>query len=42
VLIAAHPAFLTREVLAEITCVTVANLTALAHRTPFVPGSVLT
>ena len=42
VLITAHQAFLTREALAEITRVTVANLTALAHRTAFVPGSVLT
>ncbi len=42
VLITSHQAFLTREALGEIARVTVANLTALAHRTPFVPGSVLT
>jgi D-lactate dehydrogenase len=42
VLITAHQAFLTREALAEISRVTIANLTALADRTPFVPGSVLT
>jgi D-lactate dehydrogenase len=42
VLITAHQAFLTREALVEITRVTVANLTALDNRTPFVPGSVLT
>lgn len=42
VLITAHQAFLTREALGEIARVTVANLTALANRTPFVPGSVLT
>lgn len=42
VLITAHQAFLTREALGEIARVTVANLTALANRTPFVSGSVLT
>jgi D-lactate dehydrogenase len=42
VLITAHQAFLTREALAEITRVTVTNLTALDNCTPFVPGSVLT
>jgi D-lactate dehydrogenase len=42
VLITAHQAFLTREALAEISRVTIANLTALAHRTAFVPGSELT
>lgn len=42
VLITSHQAFLTREALGEIARVTVANLTALANRTPFVPGSVLT
>jgi len=42
VLITSHQAFLTQEALAEIARVTVVNLTALAHRTPFVSGSVLT
>lgn len=42
VLVTSHQAFLTQEALAEIARVTAANLTALAHRTPFVPGSVLT
>ena len=42
VLVTSHQAFLTQEALAEIARVTAANLTALAHRTPFVVGSVLT
>ena len=42
VLITAHQAFLTHEALAEISRVTVANLTALDNRTPFMSGSVLT
>jgi D-lactate dehydrogenase len=42
VLITSHQAFLTREALADIARTTVANLEALAKRTPFVEGSVLT
>ncbi|MGC3961623.1 MAG: 2-hydroxyacid dehydrogenase [Verrucomicrobiota bacterium] len=42
VLVTSHQAFLTQEALAEIARVTVANLTALANRTPFLSGSVLT
>jgi D-lactate dehydrogenase len=41
VLITAHQAFLTREALAEIARVTVANVEALAEGKPFVEGSVL-
>jgi hypothetical protein len=36
------PAFLPREAARETSGVTDAHLTALAHRTPFAPGSVLT
>jgi D-lactate dehydrogenase len=41
VLITAHQAFLTREALAEIARVTVANLSALANGTPFLEGTQL-
>jgi len=41
VLITAHQAFLTREALAEIGRVTVANLVALEKGTPFLPDTVL-
>src|SRR3954468_15302569 len=41
VLITAHQAFLTREALAEIGRVTVANLIACANGTPFLPDTVL-
>jgi D-lactate dehydrogenase len=41
VLITAHQAFLTREALAEIARVTVANLTAFANGKPFLPDTVL-
>jgi D-lactate dehydrogenase len=41
VLITAHQAFLTREALAEIARVTVANLGALANGTPFLEGTQL-
>jgi D-lactate dehydrogenase len=41
VLITAHQAFLTREALAEIARVTVANLTALATGAPFLEGTQL-
>ncbi|MEO8351974.1 MAG: 2-hydroxyacid dehydrogenase, partial [Chthoniobacteraceae bacterium] len=42
VLITAHQAFLTNEALSEIARVTVANLTALAKRQPFLEGTALT
>lgn len=42
VLITAHQAFLTREALADIANITVANLAALDAGKPFVEGSVLT
>jgi D-lactate dehydrogenase len=42
VLITSHQAFLTREALTEIACTTVANISALARRAPFVDGSVVT
>jgi D-lactate dehydrogenase len=42
VLITSHQAFLTREALAEIARTTVANISALSGRTPFVEGSVVT
>ncbi len=41
VLITAHQAFLTREALAEIARVTVANLVAFATGQPFLPGTTL-
>jgi D-lactate dehydrogenase len=41
VLITAHQAFLTQEALSEIARVTVANLTALATRAPFLEGTQL-
>lgn len=41
VLITAHQAFLTKEALTEIARVTVANLTALAAGSPFLPDSAL-
>jgi len=41
VLITAHQAFLTKEALAEIARVTVANLTALDARGPFLPETAL-
>jgi len=41
VLITAHQAFLTREALAEIGRVTVANLVAFATGQPFLPGTTL-
>ena len=41
VLITAHQAFLTREALAEIARVTVANLSACANGTPFLEGTQL-
>jgi D-lactate dehydrogenase len=41
VLITAHQAFLTREAVAEIARVTVANLSALANGTPFLEGTQL-
>ena len=41
VLITAHQAFLTREALAEIARVTVANLVAFAAGQPFLPGTSL-
>ena len=41
VLITAHEAFLTREALAEIAHVTVANLVAFATGQPFLPGTSL-
>ncbi len=41
VLITAHQAFLTREALAEIARVTVANLVAFAAGQPFLPGTTL-
>ena len=41
VLITSHQAFLTREALTEIACTTVANISALAGREPFVDGSVV-
>ena len=41
VLITAHQAFLTREALAEIARVTVANLGAFAQGKPFLPGTQL-
>jgi D-lactate dehydrogenase len=41
VLITAHQAFLTREALAEIARVTLANLVALARGEPFLPETVL-
>jgi D-lactate dehydrogenase len=41
VLITAHQAFLTKEALAEIARVTVANLTAFAGGRPFLPETVL-
>jgi D-lactate dehydrogenase len=41
VLITAHQAFLTREALAEIARVTVANLTAFAEGRPFLPETLL-
>jgi D-lactate dehydrogenase len=42
VLITAHQAFLTREALAEIARVTVANLSAFASGQPFLPNTSLT
>ena len=42
VLITSHQAFLTREALTEIASTTVANISALARREPFVGGSVVT
>jgi D-lactate dehydrogenase len=42
VLITSHQAFLTREALSEIACTTVANISALAGRKPFLAGSVVT
>jgi D-lactate dehydrogenase len=42
VLITAHQAFLTREALAEIARVTVANLTAFANGQPLLPETALT
>jgi D-lactate dehydrogenase len=42
VLITSHQAFLTREALTEIAGTTVANISALAHKKPFVDGSVVT
>lgn len=42
VLITAHQAFLTREALAEIARVTVANLTAFGEGQPFLPETALT
>ena len=42
VIITAHQAFLTREALADIARITVANLEALAAGRPYVEGSVLT
>jgi len=41
VLITAHQAFLTREALAEIARVTVANLAASANGQPCLPETVL-
>jgi D-lactate dehydrogenase len=41
VLVTAHQAFLTREALAEIARVTVANLTRLAHGEPALEGTLL-
>jgi lactate dehydrogenase-like 2-hydroxyacid dehydrogenase len=41
VLITAQQAFLTREALAEIARVTVANLVAFAAGQPFLPGTTL-
>jgi D-lactate dehydrogenase len=41
VLITAHQAFLTREALAEIARVTVANLVAFATGQPFLPETIL-
>jgi len=41
VLITAHQAFLTREALAEIAHVTVANILALAEGKPYIEGSVV-
>jgi D-lactate dehydrogenase len=41
VLITAHQAFLTKEALAEIAHVTVANLTAFANGKPFLPDTML-
>jgi D-lactate dehydrogenase len=42
VLITSHQAFLTREALTEIANITVANISALAGKEPFVEGSVVT
>jgi D-lactate dehydrogenase len=42
VLITSHQAFLTREALAEIACTTVANISALAGKKPFLDGTVVT
>jgi D-lactate dehydrogenase len=42
VLITSHQAFLTREALSEIADTTVANISALSDRRPFVEGSVVT
>jgi D-lactate dehydrogenase len=42
VLITSHQAYLTGEALTEIARTTVANISALARRGPFVEGSVLT
>ena len=42
VLITAHQAFLTHEALTEIAGTTVANISALSGRAPFVKGSVVT
>jgi D-lactate dehydrogenase len=42
VLITAHQAFLTREALAEIARVTIANLVAFGTGQPFLPGTTLT
>jgi D-lactate dehydrogenase len=42
VLITAHQAFLTREALAEIARVTVANIAAFAISQPFLDGTALT
>lgn len=42
VLITAHQAFLTREALAEIARVTVANITSMAAGQPFLPETALT
>jgi D-lactate dehydrogenase len=41
VLITAHRAFLTREALAEIARITVADLVAFAAGQPFLPGTTL-